>query len=767
MDIFSQINQMVNKKFLIFILSLQLASLGIIGFDSIGLNIPFIRPVVEFTYLSFVPGLLILRILKVRDICTTDIILYSVGLSISIVMFLGFILNNIAPFFGISYPISIFPLTVSIGIIVLFLCGLLYISDMNTGEPNVKYTRVYKFSNSGVGYSSHVFSPDVLFLLLIPLLSIFGSYLMNSYKINLLSLLLIILIALIVILIGFDKFIQVNSYPLAVFTISLSLLYHTSLISMYLWGTDIHLEYYFSNNIINLGIWNPYAYGHLNSILTDSVLNPVYSILLNIDLKWIFKIFTPFLFSFVPLTVYQIFRKQTNEKVAFFASFFLMAESMFYTIMLEVPRQQIAELFVVLIILTFTDKDLNSSVKSFLIVLFSLSLTVSHYGIAYLYFFSLLISWILLKVNELYRKFSHSNVKLKESDKRENVTIQADVDNLSNSNVKFTLVLLVFVFTLSWYIYNSGSSVFESIIHIFENFMSSVHTGIFDPNEVEGLRIATMETVSPLHLLNKYVHLVSLFFISIGILSMTIKHLYPNINEKVFDEIKLNSTYFAFSIVLYIFCFSSLVFPSTSSVMGTSRVYYACLILLSLFSVIGYTVIVNISYSLCLKGKSVQYITRCKDSFSIFLVIFLFLSSGFLYELAKDNSTSIGLNSSDKEYRVVYNDGDFKGVTWLLKYIESNDSIYVGSSEKFIMYEFLPKTKVNNFLSSTSQIADSSYIVLDPLNLKNQILDTYFRTSGFAREYSELNKSVFFGKVLVFSNKIYDNGVINIHRSIS
>lgn len=112
---------------------------------------------------------------------------------------------------------------------------------------------------------------------------------------------LIILLAIISLLIAFDKFIPKNLYPLAVFVIAISLLYHNSLISMYIWGWDTHHEYYLSNLVIANPLWVstiPYA---VNAMLSIVMFAPIVSSICNMSLTWVFKIIYPLLFSLVPL----------------------------------------------------------------------------------------------------------------------------------------------------------------------------------------------------------------------------------------------------------------------------------------------------------------------------------------------------------------------------------------------------------------------------------------------------------------------------------
>jgi uncharacterized membrane protein len=56
-------NDCAIKKFLKVVLAIQLAIWGVIGLDVIGFQIPILRQLIGFVYLTFIPDILLLRIL--------------------------------------------------------------------------------------------------------------------------------------------------------------------------------------------------------------------------------------------------------------------------------------------------------------------------------------------------------------------------------------------------------------------------------------------------------------------------------------------------------------------------------------------------------------------------------------------------------------------------------------------------------------------------------------------------------------------------------
>ena len=149
-------------------------------------------------------------------------------------MFFGMLIDLVYPLVGIQKPISLIPLMVTLTIITAFLSVLSYLRDKT-------------FHNS-VSLDLSGLTHPLLFLILLPFLAIFGTYTMNYYQNNTVLMIMFILIAFVPILVAFDKFIPKKLYPLAIFSISISLLFSTSLISSYLTGWDINW------NIISL-IW--------------------------------------------------------------------------------------------------------------------------------------------------------------------------------------------------------------------------------------------------------------------------------------------------------------------------------------------------------------------------------------------------------------------------------------------------------------------------------------------------------------------------------
>jgi uncharacterized membrane protein len=294
------------KKFMLVILSIQISLLGLFGLNNIGIDTSILRPLVGFVYLSFVPGYLLLRILKLHKLDGIESLSYALGLSIFVAMFAGFFANMIYPKFGIVKPISEFPIVITLSGIVFLLCLVAYFVNRNKYLPD--YIDLKDLS-----------TPQFLFLSLIPFMAVFGTYLVKYYQNNILLMIMIPILALIIFIIGYyDTVIPEKLYPYAIWVIAISLLLEMSLITTYFPTGDS--EIFMANEVIGNGYWDyNVPYNHY-SILSTKILLPIIYFICNINLDWAYKTIIPLWISILPMLVYNISLNYLSNKQAFFAS---------------------------------------------------------------------------------------------------------------------------------------------------------------------------------------------------------------------------------------------------------------------------------------------------------------------------------------------------------------------------------------------------------------------------------------------------------------
>ena len=717
-------------KFLLVILSIQLTMLGSIGIENIGLHIPFLRQFIGFFYLTFIPGIIILRILKLHELDSLETILYAVGLSLASLMFSGLLLNTLYPLFSLSKPISLIQLLITISGVVILLCVICYKRDSDF------------FAESYINLKD-ILSLPALFLYLLPFFTILGTYSVKYRNSNFLLMFMVVLIALIVFFIGFDIFIPKKLYSLAIFLISFSLLFHNALISNYLWGWDIHFEYYYSNLVLKNLIWNSATYGNVNAMLSIVMLAPIYSFITGLSLTWVLKILYPLIFSLVPLGIYRIFQKQIGDKIGFLSVFFCVSFFTFYTEMLALARQQIAELFLILIILLIIDKKMIKMKRSMLYIIFSFSIIVSHYGISYIFMVLLIFVWSLFY---LFTKYKSKEIK-------------------GDINSKF--VLLYVILTLAWYMYISNSSTLSTIVHIGSQISDSVYNDFLNPvnaesinrkERIEGAYILMSQSISPLHEMGKYIHLISQFFMVVGITIVLLKR----------SRVKFENEYIAFSFGNFLILLASLSIPYFASSLNTTRLYQITLIFLAPFAVIGGITVFNLISNIVLRSWN-KHPDRSslKIMFMFFIIYFLF-NSGFVYEIAKDNPESISLSQETiKNYANVevkanfytsfIPEQDYFGAMWLSKTRNYKMNLNMDLSRKNNLFVSYGDQGLYSILSkSPNKIFRGSYIYTGYLNNVEKIMvGPKYKRYWYITEISPF---------LEKSNKIYTNNVSVIYK---
>lgn len=733
-------NDWAIKKFLWAIIAVPLAMLGLTGLAVIGFDIPILRQIIGFIYLTFIPGIIILRILKIHRIASVETLLYSVGLSLVFNMFLGFMINLVYPHFGIAKPISVLPMVITWTVILGVLCFIAYKQDKGFSAPS-------QFN------LKELLSPPVLFLILLPLLAALGTQLVEVYQCNTLLLILFGLIALTaVVLITLNRFIPERLYPLAVLSIGLSLLWHWSLISPYLWGWDIHIEYYYQNLVLTNSLWDYSLPSNVNAMLSITMLAPTYSLLLDMDTIWIFKIIYPVLFALVPLALFQVFRKQTSNKVAFLSVFFFMSFWTFFTDMLALCRQQVAELFLGLSLVLLVDNKMLASQKTPLLVIFGLSIVVSHYALSYIYIFYLILSLILL-----YFMQSRMAIRLWDrltarfTNPRGNTALP---DTTSNNNmINITYVTLFGVFCLTWYMFLSSGSAFESVVnignHIYQNLGLAFTTTGRDPNVLMALGQVSPKTVQGYVFL--VIQYITQFFIVVGVITLILN----------WRRSKFAPVFIAMSLTSVVLLLMCIVLPYFASALNMTRIYHIILFWLAPFCVLG-----GVTTFKWLAKPVSRLFSRLKNSaiylnlvVLLVLVPYFLFSTGFIYEVTNIPS-SMALNPQNPGLSYPpFDKQEFVAGKWLSGQIDKSPVCGDGYGSRFL-WENFPRNQVSTFWGESTSIPDDWFVYLRGYNVERGMV----WQSWEATTPVKLQSSPFYRTVLIGRNLVYNNGGSEVWR---
>lgn len=718
-----KLNNINVRFFLILFLSIQLGIWGCVGLNFLGFKIPVIREFLSFIYIFILPGMIILKILKIYNISNISNLIYSLGLSISSVYFVGFTLNYIGSILYIQSPLSLIPLLITFTILNSCLFILCFFRD---SEPI--YSKFLDLSYSQI--------KGFILLCLIPFSFIIQSFFSINFFSNFMQMGLIIFFASFVIIISFyHKFFK-PYYPLIIGFIAISLLYHYTLISNYIWGWDIQLEYFIANGILNQAYWDPAIFSNTNSMLSVTILLPFFSIISDMDMIWILKIVYPIIISFIPIALYEIFRLQTNSRIAFFSCFFFISFFGFYAELTFLIKQGISEIFLVLILMVIISNKLNTFNKSILLIIFGFSLILSHYGVSYIFIFSLFFVMIcsFFYGKKGYKKnFQHlRRIILKTETSTENSGFPK---NCNINNITGYYALVCFIFLILWYLNTSKLVLIRSPVLILHTIFDNL-SELLNPTSVQGMNLILTTTISPLHNISKFIHLGTQILIILGFL-------FTFVNKRN-SKFKLEYLFFSLSVLMLLILGISLPFFASS--YNTSRIFHISLVLLSPFYIIGALICLKVIFSYIITNNKIKIVKYSYFFISTLLALYLLFNSGLLYELFNDDPTSPTLNRTlDAPF---FNDQEVVGSIWLFSNKNSN-IIYADEIRTLILISFEGK-KQKLIINNMSQIKDC-YIFTGTYN-------------NVLEKFRLLNNHYINSKRIIYPyNKIYTNKRVQIY----
>jgi uncharacterized membrane protein len=577
---------------------------------SIIFDIPVLRQVLGFVLLTFLPGFLLVLILNLTKMESLEKILLSLGLSIAFLMFVPFLMNLVYPGLGISRPISLVPITATFSLILVALTIIAY----QRGALEFRVT-----SRDARIVIDQIVSPPLLGAALILVLGILGGVTAQFYYNTFFSLVAMLGVAVAVILIAANRVASERFYPFYILAIALALLYSRALASPNLFGADIHYELYIAELVKSAGYWSPsYSLrssflGDYSAMLSVAFLPNAYSIVLNVSNVLAYKLIFPVIFAFVPLGLYQLYRQIGNRltflssnKFAFLSALVFMSFYAFTTAMLALPRQQIAELFLVLFVLLVTKAGLRNAKVSGLLFVFMVSMVVSHYSTAYLFLFMLVI-------------VSVGTVVIKSRNLRS-----------SDSAISFVLLGFCLIITLGWYMYAASGAPLESFLSTLAKSYQAAFTGLFAFSQESGVATALgvgIYQIPLMHTLGRYWQIGTEVLLLGGVAYVVLLR----------NKLKLNRVYLLFSFASFLILAAIIVLPFAGGILKSYRVYSLTLIFLAPFCLIGLGVITDSLSNWFGANKDVAHKLKLAAVIGLLIPYFLF-SSNSIFELSEHPS---------------------------------------------------------------------------------------------------------------------------------
>jgi len=426
----------------------------------------YLTAIFSFIFLTTVPGLLIILMLKIREVDFWEYLVYTIGLSVAFLMFGGLFINWVLPLIGIDKPLSTVPLLISFDIFLL----IFWIISLKRNN------KIYlKVEPPRLDWTNKSF---LIIPIIFPILTILGAITLNNHGPNYLPLIVLGGIAIYVFFVAqFRKKLNKNIYPWSIVMVSLSLLLAASLRSWYVSGIDTNLEYYIFQLIKEKQYWNLQQFNHpYNACLSVSILPTILSTFIKINNQYIFKLIIAMIFSLTPLVVYLFLKRFTHEIVVFFAVFFFISQPLFMNWASIPIRQEIALLYFALTLLVLFNENFNQTLKNSLSIIFAFSMVVSHYTTTYLaillFVFSYFVFLVLRKTKDkkpfliIYKKLN-----LKEK-------IEKSINKVKALNGIVIVILIIFTFLWNSILPSSFSSIIDFSYQTIQN-MNKLFAEVF------------------------------------------------------------------------------------------------------------------------------------------------------------------------------------------------------------------------------------------------------------------------------------------------
>ncbi len=630
-------------------------------------------------------------------------------------MFVGLLVNELYQFLGYSRPLSIIPLTIAIS---AFTLTLFLISARNEISVNLKSK-----TNLGLNSRKSLSIYSMLFSLLI--IAAVGSFYHHTLFI---SISCIMISLLCITSFSFNRFILENLFPFIIFFVSIAVVFQVILLSTYVLGWDINLEYQvFRLTQIN-GYWDPQNSPlnslitlNYNSMLSITLLPSVYSALMGAKDELVFKLLYPFIICLLPLGLYRMGEKQFGKSIGLLSAFFFIftSVSFFGVEQLSLNRQIIGELFLFLSIFLLINNAISITKRRVLLVIFGAALAVSHYSLAFIYLPIITIFFIISKFKSGFN-----------DDVLDPITL-----------------LLIYVVNLSWYSITAIAPLM-SLTYNFGFIFERLVSGAAISSGTAASMYVAPSAFTAASIINLFLTAASYVFLVIGVFLILIKP----------KKIGISSQFRAISSIFVVLLVSCIVVPPLAATLNFTRYFGIALLFLSPAFVLGGQFLIGAVVKGSMKIKRTLkggIHSKSKNEHFVFLLIAIFLGAYFLSQVGLVNRLVNGsvnnfyltnfdrfIDSNELPIAIsLYNayipEQDKLSASWLEQNRREPTPVYSDSTSGthvLVSYGLVRLTQIRPLTNNTF-VAPNSFFYLSRLNIVNGIVmaeSIFYNTSDLA-----------------------------------
>jgi hypothetical protein len=318
--------------------------------------------------LLVVPGIILLRALRVPGEVVSSFPVYVPCASIVVLFACGLAADIVGPLVGVTAPLRPWPLIICLELICL---GLLAASIQAPADVALRWRM---FSRPG----------RLAWPLIVPLIAAAGALRLNSGHSGEVALAAVVaFVTLLVTAAVFSARLDEALLEVILYAAALALGWSDSLRGDGVYGFDIATEYQRLQQTILTGVWHPAhpndAYGALLSV---TVMPAQLHALSGLSGLLVLKVVYPMIYAFLPVAIFDLGRRIVSRGWAFVAAAFTIGQYAF-TEIIAIARQEIALVFFVALIMAMLDTRIRRRWQWALVALLGLAMASSHYSTTY------------------------------------------------------------------------------------------------------------------------------------------------------------------------------------------------------------------------------------------------------------------------------------------------------------------------------------------------------------------------------------------------
>jgi uncharacterized membrane protein len=604
--------------------------------------------------------------------------------------------NTVLPHFHIARPLDRRPL-------------LIELSALYAGLATWAYIKLARFKYR-LKWDQLVGAQKDLFVICIPLLlvilSIAGAISLNNGGTDLITLAMLIGCSVLMVYLLFNRRkLKENSFAWAIYLMSISLLFMTSLRGWYVTGHDIQHEFQVFQLTKHAGLWamanqrDPY-----NACLSITILPTIFSNTLHLSDPYVYKVLFQLIFGSVPVMIFLLMRRYLSNAKSLLAVIYFIAFPTFFTDMAFLNRQEIAFLFLSLMLLVIFDIRIKLRKKQWLFICFGLGMILSHYSTTYsvllLLFFMIcarpIFSWIAPRL-AAWKMFKNSSINVLDNTHKRMFHI-----------ITIPMVVMLIYFCFIWFgiITNTASGATSIVAQTIESVKNGLNTD--SRSSDVSYSIFSPGAASPMQQLHEYIknvvdperkqfpdefysssavnqtktkivtepslpvtgigHYIAKYGINISALNNLLKQTYAKLLQvfvaigiiymlfkKKFNH-SLEPEFFLLGIASIVFVILQVVLPDLSQAYGLLRAFQQSLMVLGLLLVVG-----TFALASGFRNKFILYALP-----SLIAVGFFLSSTGVISQILGGYQAQLFLNNSGQYYDVYYtHKQELAGISWL------------------------------------------------------------------------------------------------------